>query len=551
MRGSMAFGLGSRSDTTTSAALVWSALASLGAIAFGAACSEDDTRQAPTSGGTAGRQDAGGGRSAAGSGGTGGLAGTAGSGGSAGSEGSTGSSGSAGSGGAPDGAAGSGGASGTSGAGGSDAGTGTPFTTVYGLTGDSVSRGVAIDGTGNIYWVGAFNGQMDFGGGVLTSAGDYDVFVVKLDASGKHVWSKRFGDAQEQYGTVVAVDSSGDPYIGGYLKGTIDFGGGEMHTASSYEAFLAKLDGQNGNRIYSLSSTGSLSQNLAIEVAVDAQKNLYAVGRSDSSINLGGGVLTRNGAWFAKFDPTGAHLFSDAYGVASSANATGLALDNNGNVLIIGDLWTTVNFGGQDLRAVGDHDTFLAKLSPTLTHVLSKRYGDNGLSRGGEVATDAQGNIFIAGGLQGSIDFGGGAVSSTTHGSYLAKLDPSSNPIWAKAIAPSTSAAEIVFYDIAVERSTGDVVMVGSLAGNIDFGGGLRSGTGGTNAFIAQYTSAGAHAFSNLYGDDANQYAVDVAVDASGSAIVAGSLRGTLDFGSGPITSQTNERAYIARVLLP
>jgi hypothetical protein len=530
-------------------ALVPSALGSLVLIALGAACSEDETRKVPPSGGTAGQSDGGGGRGAAGgSVGTGGQAGSAGT---NGASGSVGSGGSAGSGGATGGAAGSGGVAGSGGAAGSDAGTGMPFTTAYGLTGDSFSRGVAIDGAGNIYWTGAFNGQIDFGGGVLTSAGNNDVFLVKLDAAGKHVWSKRFGDAQEQWGTVVAVDSSGDPYLGGFFIGTIDFGSGGTHTASANEAFIAKLDGQNGNRIYSVSSTGSVSQNLTLEVAVDAQKNLYAVGRSDSTINLGGGALTRNGAWFAKFDPTGAHLFSDAFGVASSANATGMAIDKDGNVLIIGDLWTAVNFGGGELRAVGNHDTFLAKLSPTLTHVFSKRYGDSGLSRGGEVATDAQGNVFIAGGLQGSIDFGGGPVSSTMHGAYLAKLDPSSNPLWAKPIAPSTSTIEMLFYDLAVERTTGDVVMVGSMEGNIDFGGGLRSGAGGVNAFIVQYTSAGVHAFSNLYGDDSNQQLVDVAIDAAGNAVVVGWLRGTLDFGSGPISSPTNDRVFISRVALP
>jgi len=51
---------------------------------------------------------------------------------------------------------------------------------------------------------------VDFGGGPLTSAGASDIFLVKFGPTGTHYWSKRFGDAANQYTDGIAVDPVGN-----------------------------------------------------------------------------------------------------------------------------------------------------------------------------------------------------------------------------------------------------------------------------------------------------------------------------------------------------
>ena len=66
-----------------------------------------------------------------------------------------------------------------------------------GGTADAEGRSVAVDAVGNVYTTGPFFGTVDFDPGQsvynLTSAGEQDEFISKLDALGKFVGAKRLG----------------------------------------------------------------------------------------------------------------------------------------------------------------------------------------------------------------------------------------------------------------------------------------------------------------------------------------------------------------------
>ena len=106
--------------------------------------------------------------------------------------------------------------------------------------GTDTGLGVATDGSGNVVITGLFGDTVDFGGGPLTSASHFDVFVAKYDGSGNHLWSKRFGDSLYEIGDSVATDASGNVVITGRFEGSVDFGGGLLTSAGYSDIFLAK-----------------------------------------------------------------------------------------------------------------------------------------------------------------------------------------------------------------------------------------------------------------------------------------------------------------------
>ena len=134
------------------------------------------------------------------------------------------------------------------------------FVWVKQFGGTSIEQGhsIALDSLGNVYTTGYFQGTTDFdpdpaGGAVanLTTAGAWDVFVSKLDATGAFVWAKQFsGTGSFDQGNSIAVDSSGNVYTTGNFRGTVDFdpGAGTANLVSSdgddvfaTDVFVSKL----------------------------------------------------------------------------------------------------------------------------------------------------------------------------------------------------------------------------------------------------------------------------------------------------------------------
>ena len=69
-------------------------------------------------------------------------------------------------------------------------------------------NGITVDSSGNAYITGYFQGTVDFGGGDVTSAGNLDIFVLKLDSSGVSQWANTYGGTSSDSGNGITVDSS-------------------------------------------------------------------------------------------------------------------------------------------------------------------------------------------------------------------------------------------------------------------------------------------------------------------------------------------------------
>src|SRR4030095_7777723 len=87
-----------------------------------------------------------------------------------------------------------------------------------GGSGDEVVKCIALDGFGNIFLAGGFYGAANFGGAVMTSAGDQDGFLAKYSAQGAHQWSRRFGGSYTEQVNSIATDSLGNVIATGFFQ---------------------------------------------------------------------------------------------------------------------------------------------------------------------------------------------------------------------------------------------------------------------------------------------------------------------------------------------
>jgi hypothetical protein len=292
----------------------------------------------------------------------------------------------------------------------------------YGDTGNSTPRGLTIDGNGNMLLVGYYTSGIKFGGGNLASTGGNDIFVAKFNGSGVHQWSNRYGDSnyQEAYG--VAVDSSNNVIVAGRFAGSVTFGSlATMTSAGITDAFVVKL---NSSGVPQWSKRyGDGDQQSVAAVAVDSAGSVLFTGAMVGAIDLGGG--TRSGMMYAaKIDASGNHLWSKGYSAGRSEDIT---VDDAGNVVLVGSFSGTLDPGvDSPLTSAGMDDALAMKLDGTTgSSTWAHRYGDTSDQAAFGVAVDVGANVYLTGSVEGSINTGGGSLTSAGgRDAWIAKLAP-------------------------------------------------------------------------------------------------------------------------------
>ena len=93
-----------------------------------------------------------------------------------------------------------------------------------GGSGADIGNACAADANGNYYIAGSFTGTATFGTNTLTSAGQTDAFIAKYNNAGALLWVRRAGGPGFDAANGIAVDGAGNCYVTGSFEGSADFG---------------------------------------------------------------------------------------------------------------------------------------------------------------------------------------------------------------------------------------------------------------------------------------------------------------------------------------
>jgi hypothetical protein len=317
---------------------------------------------------------------------------------------------------------------------------------------------LVLDASGNLLITGYFETDLDFDPGagtqILTSAGNLDAFILKLDADGNYLWAKSFGSNGRDRGQGIAVDNSGNVVTIGYFNNTVDFdpgaGTAELTSFGDEDIFIVKLDA-NGNYLWA-KQLGGTREDFPNAVAVDAAGNVYSTGSYTNSapdFDPGPGTFLLESAgtldkmFVSKLDASGNFVWAKQASGSHYNVGTDIAIGPNSEVLVTGYFYATQDFDPGaatfELTSEGLADAYILKLETNGNFVWAKRMGGPLYEEGVSIKTDSNGGIYTTGRFEETVDFdpNGGTANLSSEGFidvFVQHLNASGNFQWASSV---------------------------------------------------------------------------------------------------------------------
>ncbi|GAA4362377.1 hypothetical protein GCM10023185_30250 [Hymenobacter saemangeumensis] len=340
-------------------------------------------------------------------------------------------------------------------------------------------------------------------------------------------------------GLQIAVGADGSQYINGSFGGDITFG---SITRTGMGGFVAKRNAA-GTVLWMNHLQPDSNGDYYSNVAVDAAGNVYVTGYFNTSLTLGTTVLTSPGddSYLVKYDAQGV-LQWVRQGGSQGNYAQGIATDAAGNIIIAGDYAGTVSFGGTSLSGGG---LFMYKFSPAGSVLQASQVGVSGQTGGSlalvnDLALDAAGNAYLTGTFAGSLTLGTSTLSSAGGDDmFVCKLNAAGNNVWARRAGGADDDGS---KSVAVDPS-GNVV----ISGFSDY---TFLGTSETSSiYVARYSAQGVPVWSRQITPtvDGSYRGEAVAYDGRGGFYVTGGFQGAATFGATTLSAVGEEALFVVR----
>lgn len=407
-----------------------------------------------------------------------------------------------------------------------------------------IGTALAIDGAGNTLLAGRFTNTINVGGGDLMAMGaGEESFVAKYSPEGAHLWDRHLAGTATV--NAMAADGAGGVIAVGSFSGTVDFGMGPV-VSGGETAFVLKLSQVDGGTEW----VHTFGPSYARATSVAAAGSKVAVGGTFQGDMLdAGGVYLSSAAgstdgFVVTYESSGPATQAIVFGTTYEPVA--VAIEPSGAIAIAGSFAGTLQLNpGTLTSASGTSDLFVLRYLGG-TRLWSQHFGSpTSVLFATAVAVDGAGNALVTGRANGTLNFGGGAVS-TTDDAFVLKLDAATGDhSWAiTTVGPGADFTTGIATD-----PLGRIVVVGyTFDTAVDFGAGPLAGPGGnTDAFLVSYSNAdGQYRWSRFIGSPGGDTGRALALDDIGRVSVAGSVEGSVDYGGGVVTGFGGNDVFVA-----
>ncbi len=275
------------------------------------------------------------------------------------------------------------------------------WTKLIGSKKDDYPTSSVVNDDGSIYIGGYTEGNLN---GEVNS-GEQDIFISKLDHNGNHLWTKLFGNKEEQKAWSISIGKDGSIYIAGDTEGNLN---GEVNSGN-LDAFIMKLN-NNGNHLWT-KLFGNHFYDYANSIDIDQDESIYITG-STTGENLNGEVI--NGlvdTFIIKLNSDGKEDWTKVFGSSTWDEGRSLKVDNNKSIYVSGTTQGNLN---NEIHS-GGKDTYVIKMSLNVNELNDVITGTSEI----DVINGGSNNNKITGhGGNDIIDGGGGSDTSIYSGKF-------------------------------------------------------------------------------------------------------------------------------------
>ena len=240
-------------------------------------------------------------------------------------------------------------------------------------------RAIAIDSFGNCCLTGYFSETVTFGIQTLISDYNLEVFVAKINASGSWLWANQTVGSYWNIGSGITTDYNGNSYITGFFHLTAFFGSDSLTSNGQRDIFVAKLD-VDGDWLWAAQAGGN-SGDYGYDIAIDNFNNCYITGFFNDIALFDSFAITSNGTYdifVAKIDDFQNWQWAVQAGGLNTEISRGIAINNAGNSYVTGFFDGTATFGSYTITSSGSSDIFVAKVNNYVSaedDIVSSEFG--------------------------------------------------------------------------------------------------------------------------------------------------------------------------------